>query len=495
MTTLFSKQYSLELDSISQLRRMLSFVCKQLAFSQDDIDKVMIVVAEYLSNLYFHQLGNKAVVKLELVSQQSQWVILIVDYGESFDPYSGGCNDIFTDDLFTSGMGVSLIREHNQAGKYESFAEYNCLTFPIIRKQEKKRVVIVDDERSLLKLYEHYLSSEFQVEVFTDTNLALKYISHESCDLIIADIHMPEMTGFEFRTKVESFKKSIFTPFIFLTGDNNDAVQQQASDSLIDGYLLKPISKSLFISACNQVIRRSNQLAINYQQRLTESIGRPFKPTLDNSYFDWDIALAHSAASDGGGDFVFSRDFGDKKIIVLGDIMGHDAVAKFHSFAIMGYLDGFVTSTFLSPKELLGALSEHLYNNHILEASMLTCAVICLDKKRTCSFSVAGHPPPYLINNHAVEEVKCQGSLLGLFSGEQYEEVVIKLADEEQLVFYTDGIFESIDKTNEWLKPQLANIEIKSSEDTLNHLWMNFETCLPSELEDDSTAIVIGRKV
>jgi len=80
-------------------------------------------------------------------------------------------------------------------------------------------------------------------------------------------------------------------------------------------------------------------------------------------------------------------------------------------------------------------------------------------------------------------------------SGEQYEEVVIKLADEEQLVFYTDGIFESIDKTNEWLKPQLANIEIKSSEDTLNHLWMNFETCLPSELEDDSTAIVIGRKV
>lgn len=493
MTILFSKQYTLDLDSISQSRRMMSFVCKQLAFDQSDVDRVMIVMAEYLSNLFFHQKGDDGLFKLELLSRDSQWTIHVVDYGEAYDPYAGECNDIFGEDLLTNGMGVSLIREHNQTGHYYSYADSNLFTVPIIKAVSKKQIVIVDDERSLLQLYKHYLSDDFQVTTFTDTGLALKHLDHEDCDLIIADIHMPEMTGFEFRTQVKASKKSTFTPFIFLTGDDDDSVQKQAAQSLIDGYLLKPMTKALLLSTCNQVIHRSNQLAISYQHRLTELIGRPFKPNLVDSYYAWDLALAHSPASDGGGDFVFSHDFGDKKLIVLGDVMGHDANARFHSFSIMGYLDGFVRSKFREPKDLLSALSEHLYNNLLLEASMLTCAVICLDIERNCTFAVAGHPPPYLLRNDGVEEINCEGSLLGLFSNEQYTEVTIKLADDEQLIFYTDGVFESIDKNSEWLKPQLANIKVQSSDDTLNRLWMNFEACLPSKLEDDSTAIVIGR--
>ncbi|PKH06553.1 SpoIIE family protein phosphatase [Moritella sp. Urea-trap-13] len=489
-TQLFAKQYPLKLDSISKVRRLLTGLCYQLALDQAEIDRVTLVLAEYLSNLYFHNPDSVHWFSIELAGRNGNWYFSVCDNGDSFNPYQFDTKDIFNGELLTGGMGLALIQTNNPDGCYVTENGINQLTCPLQQQDKKLKVVIVDDDRILLSAHHAYLHNDFIVHTFADAGLALKFIAHEGCDLIIADIHMPEMSGFEFRQKVEDFDKGALTPFVFLTGDENLSVQEQAAEVSIDGYLIKPITKTSLLAVCNRVIRRTNQLALHYQQRVVESLSRPFKPSLPAYCGQWNLALAHTPATEGGGDFVFFHDFGGCQIIVLGDIMGHGPVAKFHSFAIMGYLEGVVTSVETSPTALLAGLSNRLFLNQLLETSMLTCVVIKLTDKQ-CEIASAGHPQPYLLHGSGYEAIDCKGTVLGLLPDEQYSSVTVQLAPEDKLFFYSDGIFENIDRNCDCIDNILVDIKGKTAQSTLDKLWLRFESLSPEQLQDDVTALVI----
>ncbi|QUM85300.1 SpoIIE family protein phosphatase [Moritella sp. 28] len=489
-TQLFAKQYPLKLDSISEVRRLLTTLCQQLALEQAEIDRVTLVLAEYLSNLYFHNQGTVNWFCIELAGIKNNWYFEISDSGDSFDPYKVNVRDIFNGELLTGGMGLALIQKNNHNGHYESENGINKFTCPLKEQKKKLSVVIVDDDQTLLWAYKGYLQHDFVVHIFSAAVLALKYIQHEGCDLIIADIHMPEMSGFEFRLKVESFEKGALTPFVFLTGDDNLSVQEQAAEVSIDDYLIKPITKTPLLAVCNRVIRRTNQLALHYQQRIVESLCRPFKPSLPPKSGDWNFSLAHTPASEGGGDFVFFHDYGESKLLILGDIMGHGPVAKFHSFAIMGYLEGLITSIPTCPGVLLAGLSSRLYLNQLLESSMLTCIVIKLTGSK-CEIATAGHPQPYLLSDVGYKAIDCKGTVLGLLPDEGYAAVTVELKEGEKLFFYSDGIFENIDRNCDCIDNILDGIKGTTAQYVLDQLWLRFESLLPGKLQDDATAIII----
>ena len=491
-TQLFAKQYPLKLDSISEVRRLLTTLCHQLALEQAEIDRVTLVLAEYLSNLYFHNQGSANWFRIQLAGVKGNWYFAVSDSGDSFNPYKVGVNDIFNGQLLTGGMGLALIQKNNCAGSYTSHDGINKFICPLTEQTKKLTVVVVDDDRILLCAYRSFLQNEFVVHIFSEATLALKFIEHEGCDLIIADIHMPEMSGFEFRLKVESFDKGILTPFVFLTGDDNVSIQEQAAEVSIDGYLIKPITKTALLAVCTRVIRRTNQLALHYQQRVVESLSRPFKPSLPSMADDWNFSLAHTPASEGGGDFVFFHDYGDSKLLILGDIMGHGPVAKFHSFAIMGYLEGLITSPPKSPTELLSGLSKRLFLNQLLESSMLTCIVVKLTANQ-CEIATAGHPQPYLLHKTGYDVIDCKGTVLGLLPNEEYSAVTIQLEPDEKLFFYSDGIFENIDRNSDGIDSILTGIKGTTAQNILDQLWLRFESLSPEQLKDDATAIVIDQ--
>jgi len=491
-TQLFTKQYPLKLDSISEVRRLLTTLCQQLALEQGEIDRVTLVLAEYLSNIYFHNQGSVNWFNIELTGAKGNWYFVISDSGDSFNPYTVNVNNIFNGELLTGGMGLALIQKNNCDGSYVSDNGINQFICPLQEQAKKLKVVILDDDQTLLWAYRAYLQNDFTVHVFSEAVLALKFIEHEGCDLIIADIHMPEMSGFEFRLKVESFDKGALTPFVFLTGDDNLSIQEQAAEVSIDGYLIKPITKSSLLAVCNRIIRRTNQLALHYQQRVVESLSRPFKPSLPTDSGNWNFSLAHTPASEGGGDFVFFHDYGDSKLLILGDIMGHGPVAKFHSFAIMGYLDGLITSKPTCPAKLLAGLSKRLFLNQLLETSMLTCIVAKLTGDK-CEIATAGHPQPYLLHATGYEVIDCKGTVLGLLPNEVYSSATIQLRAEQQLFFYSDGIFENIDRNCDCIEDILSGIKGETAQQTLDQIWLRFENLSPEQLQDDATAIVIAQ--
>ena len=120
-----------------------------------------------------------------------------------------------------------------------------------------KTILVVDDEPRLVSLVEAYLSQEgFKVLSAGDGRDALFLARQEKPDLIVLDIMMPEMDGFEF---MRLHRKERETPIILLTA------KVEADDRVLglelgaDDYVTKPFRPRELVARIRAVLRRAGQ--------------------------------------------------------------------------------------------------------------------------------------------------------------------------------------------------------------------------------------------
>ena len=105
----------------------------------------------------------------------------------------------------------------------------------------KNRILLLDDEASLIKWLRYALEQKgYQVFATTDPREAMAEVKNQRYDLIISDIKMPDIDGFDFLKKVRAVHPGV--PFIFVTAYGSmdsaiNALRDRASD-----YILKPFS-------------------------------------------------------------------------------------------------------------------------------------------------------------------------------------------------------------------------------------------------------------
>jgi DNA-binding response OmpR family regulator len=120
-----------------------------------------------------------------------------------------------------------------------------------------KNILVVDDEKRILSLLKAYLEQQgFAVVTAANGQDALYLARHQKPDLIVLDIMMPEMDGFEF---MRQHRKERETPIILLTAkvDENDKVLGLELGA--DDYVTKPFSPRELTSRIRAVLRRSGQ--------------------------------------------------------------------------------------------------------------------------------------------------------------------------------------------------------------------------------------------
>src|SRR5262245_44999827 len=119
-------------------------------------------------------------------------------------------------------------------------------TSPSLDRKErdmKERIMLVDDMPENLVILMTYLSSE-GYEVITAQNgaEALALLAGNPPDLIISDIMMPKMGGFEFIEKLRRNYTAGYIPLIFASAKDKNVAQRMAFDLGADGFLEKPVS-------------------------------------------------------------------------------------------------------------------------------------------------------------------------------------------------------------------------------------------------------------
>ena len=104
-----------------------------------------------------------------------------------------------------------------------------------------KRILIVEDEESIADLERDYLElSGFQVEVANDGETGLNKAMKEEFDLIILDLMLPEVDGFEICREVRSQKN---TPIIMVSAKKDDIDKIRGLGLGADDYMTKPFSE------------------------------------------------------------------------------------------------------------------------------------------------------------------------------------------------------------------------------------------------------------
>lgn len=123
-----------------------------------------------------------------------------------------------------------------------------------------KKILLVDDELDILEFLKYNLEQEkFEVLVSSNGKDALKKISHKP-DLIVLDIMMPEMDGFELYQKLMSDKNSKDIPIIFLTAKSGETDEIKGLNLGASDYIQKPISPKKLVARIKSNLRKSEQI-------------------------------------------------------------------------------------------------------------------------------------------------------------------------------------------------------------------------------------------
>jgi len=114
----------------------------------------------------------------------------------------------------------------------------------------KAHILIVDDERFFISLLEDILQDTYCVHIAYNGLQALEIINKQCIDLVLLDVLMPEMDGYEVCQQLKKCEKSSSIPVIFLTvkSDIDDEVKGFAVGAA--DYLIKPVSAPIVLARC-----------------------------------------------------------------------------------------------------------------------------------------------------------------------------------------------------------------------------------------------------
>ena len=129
-----------------------------------------------------------------------------------------------------------------------------------MRKQKMKRkILVVDDEKDIVDILKYNLERENEFEVLTakDGKAALE-IAEIIPDLILLDIMMPELNGFEVCKQLKNNPATSKIPVIFLTAKENEIDEILGLEIGADDYISKPISPRKVLARIKSVIRRTS---------------------------------------------------------------------------------------------------------------------------------------------------------------------------------------------------------------------------------------------
>jgi DNA-binding response OmpR family regulator len=120
-----------------------------------------------------------------------------------------------------------------------------------------KRILIIEDERAIrLALEDDFLAEGYQVDSATTGTVGLQKGSEQNYDIILLDIMLPEMDGFEVLKELR--KRDVRTPIIMLTAKSQEMDKILGLEFGADDYVTKPFSPRELQSRVKAILRRVN---------------------------------------------------------------------------------------------------------------------------------------------------------------------------------------------------------------------------------------------
>jgi serine phosphatase RsbU (regulator of sigma subunit) len=314
----------------------------------------------------------------------------------------------------------------------------------------KKLVLVVDDAPANLQMVNSILKDDFKIRVATSGVKALELVKVKpQPDLILLDVTMPEMDGYEVCGILKATPESKDIPVIFLTGKTEADDETRGFEVGAVDYIHKPFSPAVVKARVHThlVLRESRDLLarqlldINNELEMAQEIQVSILPHEIPKIRGLEIAARYNPMNSVAGDFYDFIVVDEKHLgILIADVTGHGLPAAL--IASMLKVALFAQSQHASdPARVLAGLNQSLCGK--FKHHFVTAAYVFVDlEKNSISYAGAGHPPLLLWRQSSGNacEVLENGLLLGLIPEATYSAVELPVKAGDKAVLYTDGI-------------------------------------------------------
>jgi CheY-like chemotaxis protein len=330
-----------------------------------------------------------------------------------------------------------------------------------MENNSKQRILIVDDTPENIHILSESLKG-FVKYIALNGEKAIKLATEKIPDLILLDIIMPGMNGFEVCEKLKSDDRTKEIPIIFLSSESH-------SDSIVRGfeagaadYVTKPFNaKELTTRVKTQIelkisrtinknylkeIENKNKLildSIQYAKLIQQAI-LPSVDAIENYVSDsFILYLPKDIVS---GDFYWARKIDNKLILVEADSTGHGVPGAFMSMLGMAFLNEIIGKDLLTtPAFILNKLRTKVIESlnqgksNILRDG-IDMAILCIDLNTLEAEFAGANSPMYLVRNNELKKIKCNRMPVAISDRmDSFEDIKIQLVKGDKIYMFSDG--------------------------------------------------------
>lgn len=333
-------------------------------------------------------------------------------------------------------------------------------------KAQRENILIVDDAPANLRLLSQMLSElGYGVRAATSGERALASVHAAPPDLILLDIKMPGMNGYEVCERLKADRTTREIPVIFISA--LDEVQDKVQAFTAGGvdYITKPFNfeevlvrteTHLSLRRLQNQLREANRKLLDANQRMQRELGlagkvqASFLPGELPALAGWQIAATLKPARQTSGDFYDLIELPDGRL----GLLVADVVDKGVAAALFMALSWILVRTYAlefpsQPERVLGAVNQRILAETDTGQFVTVFYGILDPETGNLTYCNAGHPPPLLLGNAhdgALEALTKTEMALGVVATETWEQATVEVSPGALLALYSDGV---TDATNE----------------------------------------------
>lgn len=323
-------------------------------------------------------------------------------------------------------------------------------------------------------------------------------------DLILLDIMMPVMDGFEMLVRLKCDEVLCEIPVLMLSAKSETDSIVKALELGANDYLKKPFEEEEMVARVKTLLR-SRYLEKQIKEDLMAGAAMQNRFLTDakatTSLFKQSslaIEIYNKPFATISGDFYYSFPLPDSGCgIFIGDSCGHGLPAALISMRIIGVLQQ-IARDCPGPSEILNRLNDDLYG--LLPSEKFVAGSCLAFFGNTCTISNAAQPYPIFLSASGLEEIILDAMPLGMRAGSSYQDRTIELMPGDRLIVFTDGLIEATDwqeayygkeRIYECLKRNTQAPSLKELRDVLLEDLHLFTRSAP--IDDDQTILLFER--
>ena len=358
-------------------------------------------------------------------------------------------------------------------------------------RRQKPVILVVDDTPENLDVMTSILSPGYAVRAAINGPTALKIAEKQLPDLILLDIMMPGMDGYEVCQKLKENPVTRDIPVIFVTAMDQISDEARGFSLGAADYIPKPVippilearvKTHLALKESMDKLNRAYRIIKRQKDRMEQelNIGHDIQMSMLPLSFpafperdEFSIYALLEPAREVGGDFYdYFFVSQDEICLVVGDVSGKGVPAALF-MAVTKTMIKTCAMDDSSPASIVTRVNDEMSEDNPSSMFVTLFIAICNVRTGECRYTNAGHNPPYIQRDSGQQEICDQrhGPIIGAMEGLAYKESQVLLGKSDRLMIFTDGVTEAMDTDgNLYSENRLQQLLSDSTSDSVEGL-------------------------